>query len=373
MGLKNGSTERGITRMSKLACHGWNFKKGAVGGIDMHNRRLGKTHSNDEIDTERTHLNMTYKDTNNLYQDCKEEVELVKANGGRLRSDQNWITEFITYAPKEEMSYEEYQRYFQEVYNYFSDKIGEQNIKLAVVHMDEKTPHMHLDFMPIIRNEQGKPARLSSKELMTRKFLTDIQNELPKRLAEKGFDVQRGDKVKVEDKHLKGRSVRSYKSDMEKKKEELLTEVKQLEWSVDAIRDYDLRYLQEDVAEKEAELADLSKKIEEANKSLDYSEKHLKMANTAFQNVLKQLEECEKDYDAIRKGIHASKEISELLPYVRDLAAVLKDEQSLQIVENTQQKTVHLSDLISKADHSYKKHQQSPINNRQIRTDFDDR
>lgn len=224
--------------MGKLAVHGHSFKAGAVGGIDKHNERLSERHSNEDIDSSRTHLNMYFrKPEKTLYQDCKKEVEQIKANGGRLRSDQNWITEFITYAPKG-LSYEEYARYFDEVYYFFCQKIGSQNIKLAVVHMDEATPHMHLDFMPIIRNDAGEPVRLSSKEVVTRNLLFSIHDELPKRLQALGFDVQRGDKVKVEDKPLKGRSVKQYKADKERERLELEAEVERLSQKVEKMQAY---------------------------------------------------------------------------------------------------------------------------------------
>ena len=214
--------------MPKLAVHGHSYKKGGVGGIDRHNERIGERHSNEDIDSERTHLNMYFrKPEKTLYQECKKEVERVKANGGRLRSDQNWITEFITYAPKG-LSNEEYERYFKVVHDFFAEKIGSQNIKLAVVHMDEATPHMHLDFMPLVRNEAGEPIKLSSKEVVTRNLLFSIHDELPKRLQEQGFDIQRGNKVTVEDKPLKGRSVKKYKADQELERLELEKKIENL-------------------------------------------------------------------------------------------------------------------------------------------------
>ena len=211
--------ERGMP-MSKLALHGMNHKKGGLGGLARHNERMGDNHDNPDIDPAKTKDNFYLKKPQvSLYQDCKNEVESVKANGGRLRSDQNWITEFSVYAPKEPFgSKSEYETYFNVVYSFFAEKVGPENIKSAVVHMDEKTPHMHLDFMPLVRNEKREPVKLSSKEIMTREFLRSIHDELPKRLQEQGFDVQRGDKVKVEDKPLKGRSTRKYKADLEREK-----------------------------------------------------------------------------------------------------------------------------------------------------------
>ena len=43
-------------------------------------------------------------------------------------------------------------------------EVGEQNIISAIVHMDEKTPHMHLCFTPITEDN-----RLSAKEIIGNK------------------------------------------------------------------------------------------------------------------------------------------------------------------------------------------------------------
>ena len=285
--------------MSKLACHGHNFKKGSVGGMDRHNRRLGEKHSNKEIDNSRSHLNLTYKHTHNLYQDCKMEVERVKANGGRLRSDQNWVTEFITYAPQEPMPQEEYKRYFQVVYDFFKERIGEENIKLAVVHMDERTPHMHLDFMPLVRDEHGEPLRLSSKEVIRRGFLYGIQEDLPKVLQAHGFNIQRGDKVTVEDRPLKGRPAYKYKADMEREKQKLQQDIQKLKALDKELTDrvrQGYEYVKacdkarEDYPRMRAEIGKLEEKKGELENSVKTLENRLTEASNQLLGVLDTLE-----------------------------------------------------------------------------------
>lgn len=221
---------------TKLAIHGASFKKGAVVGCDHHNRRWNEKYGNEDIDQSRTHENFSFKEPAvSLYQDLKLEVERVKQNGGRIRSDSNWFCEFCVYAPKN-LSKEQYKAYFKAVNDFFMDRVGESNVKLSVVHMDETTPHMHLDFCPLIRNEDGEPVKLSSKAIMTRQFLKSLHEELPKKLREHGFDVVRGDEVKVEDKPLKGRSVKRYKADMEREREALQAEVSALQAHIDELR-----------------------------------------------------------------------------------------------------------------------------------------
>lgn len=308
--------------MSKLATHGMNHKKGGIGGLARHNERMGKNHDNPDIDHERTKDNFYLKKpTVSLYQDCKVEVERVKANGGRLRSDQNWLSEFTTYAPKEPLSSkEEYERYFKVVYDFFAERIGEKNIKSAIVHMDEVTPHMHLDFMPIVRNEAGEPVKLSSKEVMTRKFLYSIQDELPKRLQAHGFDVQRGDKVKVEDKPLKGRSTKKYKADMEREKAVIENEIVGMVKEKGQLKE-DIEYLQE---KKEKALDDLVVNIEKKQRHIKKDVSYMIQETGMFSNrkkravwieleVLDKLLNLDRSWDELIKNVKLIRDKNDVL------------------------------------------------------------
>ena len=337
--------------MSKLACHGHNFKKGAVGGMDRHNRRLGEEHSNKDIDTSRTPLNMTYRDTDNLYQECKAEVEKLKANGGRIRSDQNWLTEFCIYAPSAELSHEEYQRYFQEVYDFFRELVGDRNIKLAVVHMDEKTPHMHLDFMPLVRDERGRSVKLSSKEVVTRKFLRDIHDRLPDRLSEKGFDVQRGDEVKSEDKPLKGRSVKRYKADAEREKQELEKDIVNLRYSCQDLMSQILE-LDDEYTSKKRNLDDLEGKLREG---LAHYQKLEKLENEAYMR----LQTLSEHADVIEKGLKASYEVEELLEKMIPLAEILDDEYARSVIGKVKPEAKAMTSRISNAHSAIRNSRQS--------------
>lgn len=216
--------------MSKLACHGNSFGKGAVVGMDKHNRRQNKEYGNPDIDVSKTAENYYYHEPKvSMYQDSKDMIEKrVLANKNRVRSDSNWISEFIVYAPKNQnLEPEREKEYFRTVHDYFVSKVGEENLLCSVVHKDEVSPHMHFSFCPITKDN-----RLSSKEIMTRAFLRQIHDELPQVLQSKGFDVQRGDQVKPEDRHKKGRSVKQYKADVEKEKQEVEKELEMVQFQV---------------------------------------------------------------------------------------------------------------------------------------------
>ena len=69
-----------------------------------------------------------------------------------MRRDSVMMVETLITASPEFMNSlppEEQKEYFTRALEFLSERVGKQNILSAVVHMDEKTPHMHLCFVPI--------------------------------------------------------------------------------------------------------------------------------------------------------------------------------------------------------------------------------
>ena len=72
--------------------------------------------------------------------------------------------------------------FFKEAYSFLKDRYGEQNIVHAAVHLDEKTPHMHVGMVPV--TEENK---LSAKQIFNRKELVSLQDDFHAHMVEKGF------------------------------------------------------------------------------------------------------------------------------------------------------------------------------------------
>ena len=92
-------------------------------------------------------------------------------------------------------------RFFEDATEYFAEKYGEENIISAVVHMDETTPHMHMNLVPIVDR------RLCAKELFTPKTLRELQSDFWENVGKK-WDLERG-KPGSQAKH---KSVAEYKA-----------------------------------------------------------------------------------------------------------------------------------------------------------------
>ena len=86
--------------------------------------------------------------------------------GCRVRKDSvKFVDTLVTVSPEFAKAHEvEMPEYFRRAFDFLKERVGEENIFSAVVHMDEKTPHMHLCFVPLTRDK-----RLSAKEILGNK------------------------------------------------------------------------------------------------------------------------------------------------------------------------------------------------------------
>ena len=83
----------------------------------------------------------------------------------------------------------EIQAFFQRAADFLIGRVGRENIVSAVVHMDEKTPHLHLTFVPLTQDN-----RLCAKEIIgNRANLTKWQDDFHAYMVEKYPDLERGE------------------------------------------------------------------------------------------------------------------------------------------------------------------------------------
>ena len=194
--------------MSYLVARIQKMKAGNLVGMGNHNQRLTDNHSNKYIDTERSYLNydLVAGRTDNFKTDIEAYINENKASKRAVRKDAVLVNEWIITSDKdffEQLDEAETRKYFETAKQYFADNYGDENIRYAVVHMDEKTPHMHMGIVPFDDDK-----KLSAKRIFNRETLQRIQEELTQYLKENGFDVQRGNK----NKERKNLSVPEYKA-----------------------------------------------------------------------------------------------------------------------------------------------------------------
>ena len=166
------------------------YKGPEISKIEAHNERTKKEYkSNPDVDQSRSKDNVHLITPERKYR--AESDRQIKAAGCRTRSDSVRLVEAMFTATPEFFkgkTQEEIRAFFQEALEFLTAHQAKETIISAVIHMDEKTPHMHLSFVPL--TEDG---RLCAKDIVgDRKHLTWWQDEYWKHMVKKYPDLERG-------------------------------------------------------------------------------------------------------------------------------------------------------------------------------------
>ena len=165
------------------------YKGPEIGHIESHNERTKEKYaSNPDVDTSRSHLNFHLVTPQRKYR-AEAEKQIAEASC-RTRSDSVRVVEALVTASPEFFKGKkkgEIKAYFQEALGFIQEHQDPKTIISAVVHMDEKTPHMHLCFVPL--TEDG---RLCAKEIVgNKKKLTQWQDRFWGHMVKKYPDLER--------------------------------------------------------------------------------------------------------------------------------------------------------------------------------------
>ena len=169
------------------------YKGPEIGHIESHNERTKEKYaSNPDVDMSRSHLNFHLVTPQRKYR-AEAEKQIAEA-GCRTRSDSVRVVEALVTASPEFFKGKkkgEIKAYFQEALDFIREHQDPKTIISAVVHMDEKTPHMHLCFVPLTADK-----RLSAKEIVgNKKKLTQWQDRFWEHMVKKYPDLERGESV----------------------------------------------------------------------------------------------------------------------------------------------------------------------------------
>ena len=167
------------------------YKGPEISNIEAHNERTKENYaSNPDVDTSRSHLTFHLVTPQRKYR-AESEKQIAEA-GCRTRSDSVRVVEALVTASPEFFKGKkksEVKAYFQEALDFIQQHQNPRTIISAVVHMDEKTPHMHLCFVPLTAD-----GRLSAKEIVgNKKKLTQWQDGFWEHMVRKYPDLERGE------------------------------------------------------------------------------------------------------------------------------------------------------------------------------------
>ena len=195
---------------------------GTVKGIQIHDQREKEfSHTNPDIDFSKSDLNEDLYNSKNINYNQEIKNKIKELNLTRaVRKDaivmcQSLITSDKSFFDK--LSSQEQTQFFKDSFEFIKETYGEKNIMSANVHYDEKTPHMHVNFVPITND-----GRLCAKDLFKRVDLIKLHDNFSKHCKEHGYDLERGESkgdlkkhLSVEDFKIKTKQVELEKSKIE--------------------------------------------------------------------------------------------------------------------------------------------------------------
>ena len=160
--------------------HMMKHTKAACGHMFAHYDRECEHISNENIDTQRSHLNYNLAVHQQLPQG-----EFVKQRCSQVhcqnRKDVNVMVSWVVTAPKN-LPEQEHGHFFKATYDFLQNRYGKENVVSAYVHMDEITPHMHFAFVPVIYDQKKDRYKVSAKEAVGRPDLQTFHADLSKHL-----------------------------------------------------------------------------------------------------------------------------------------------------------------------------------------------
>ena len=171
------------------------YKGPTISRIEAHNERTKEFYaSNPDIKTELSKYNFHLVHPKGKYRE--EANRLIREAGCKARKDSVRMVETLVTASPEFFAGKkprEVREFFEHALEFLKTKQAEETIVSAVVHVDEKTPHMHLCFVPITAD-----GRLSAKEIVgNKKKLTQWQDEYWKYMVTKYPDFERGESASI--------------------------------------------------------------------------------------------------------------------------------------------------------------------------------
>lgn len=270
------------------------------------------------------------------------------------------MCEFLITSDKEffdKLGEEKTKRFFNHAYDFVASKVGgERFIVSAVVHMDEKSPHMHVSYIPVIKGKDRKKnpcLRINCSEFWKgRDSYSRLQDEYFDFITSRGYALERGERGSTAE-HL---SVSEYKL---KKTMEQINELTEQAAKIESVDNISKKNLPLNmVAMKKTDFETLtaakgyvsSKKAEAENvvlndkcNSLEAKNHELTEENNILSGNLKQLE---MDFDNFANSVQSETELknenfrlSQKNNDISNQCNILEKEKAVLFEENKQLKS----------------------------------
>ena len=339
-------------------------------GIGKHNVER-KSETNMDIDHSRSDENITLKSCTGNYNQMFDYVtgDLKKQHDEQMKttriSRQKSFTkkinddkadvacEFLMSATPEFFhgkSRDEIQKWAEKSLDFVTEEIGidRDNVLHAVVHMDEKTPHLHVVAVPLVEKYDGRRKEdvlaISRKHFIkTREDMSTVQTKYVEHLNENGFDLERG----IEKSGAKHLDVARYK--IQETNKELDATAKHLDVARDKIQDTNkkLDTTEKILLEKKEELSEINEIVNQAVKAIPKEKNSvpflkMEVETEVIQKILGKSEIIEKEtenyvltpnqFKAVNEKVNAAVAIQDDYERLRNTDIVKENEKYQEII-----------------------------------------
>jgi hypothetical protein len=195
--------------------------------------------------------------------------------------------------------------FFENCTDFFCDKYGRENIISAIVHEDETTPHMHLNFVPIVNG------KLCSKDLFDKKKLSILQTEFHEVVGKK-YGLKRG-KEGSQAKHISSGEFKANKiiEEAEEMRQETLSYKQSLDEAKDGKIARGKKDLKNQIVAVTAENKELTKRLDVAmGETLQMAKenKALQERNDRLSKYLPVISRLQKEHPELYRELQKPKE-----------------------------------------------------------------
>lgn len=180
----------GIVRVQK-------FKAQGVRGIQSHDHRERESRTNPDIDKERISQNYALVESPDWNKAISERLSTLESTKA-VRKDAVVMVQLMVTSDHDffkSLTPEKEKAFFEESLRFIQERYGAENIFSAIVHKDEKTPHMHVNLTPI------RERRLTAKEIFNRADVTSLHTDFFQAVGQK-WNLKRGESREEKRQHL---------------------------------------------------------------------------------------------------------------------------------------------------------------------------
>ena len=186
--------------MGTCAVHVQKIQGQGLGGIRNHMMRTGESRTNPDIDAGRSPQNWAVDGMTaaHLERRINERIRALNLKNKPRKDAVRLVTVLVTASKEamEAMGQENARAYLTDAARWLSEHFGRENAMYAIVHEDERTPHLHFGFVPVTAK-----GRLAAKTLLTPNSLRALQTAFARDVGAR-YGLERGEEGNTKRKHI---------------------------------------------------------------------------------------------------------------------------------------------------------------------------